>query len=49
MALAVTAALKSASLAYKGWRQMNGKEAMYIRNDVTSVGEAIIAFLTDTE
>lgn len=49
MALAVTAALKSVSLAFKGWRQMNGKEAMYIRNDVNSVGEAIIAFLTDAE
>ena len=48
MGLAVTAAFKSVSLAFKGYRQLNGEEAVYMRR-VGSFGEWLLAFFTDTE
>ena len=49
MALALTAALKTASLAAKGLRQLAGKEMVYARADVKTLWEAIVAFVTDAE
>lgn len=49
MALAVTAALKSASLAAKGLRQLSGKESRYVRNDLVTTWDKIAAFFTDAE
>lgn len=49
MSVAVTAALKSASLAAKGIRQLAGKESAYYRDDIKNDWDALVAFFTDSE
>lgn len=49
MAAAIVVAFKTVSLAAKGLRQISGKENAYIRNDIYTTWDGIVAFLTDAE
>ena len=49
MSVAVIAALKTVSLASKGMRQLLGKETAYIRRDIYTTWDGVLAFLTDSE